>query len=77
MNRRTYKKTPLQRKLSSKEIAQKAMKQHPKELLKNPVIKGIAIVGTVYGVLFISKFIIKEYAAVVLATKKLRDAYRH
>ncbi|WP_024772950.1 hypothetical protein [Aquimarina macrocephali] len=47
-----------------------------KEILKHPVVKGLAIVAALYGVLFISKYVIKEYAEVVIATKKLRDAHR-
>ena len=43
---------------------------------ENPWVKGIAILGVVYGTLFISKYLIKEYAEVVAATKKLRDAHR-
>ncbi|GGX17631.1 hypothetical protein [Aquimarina muelleri] len=47
-----------------------------KILWENPWVKGIAILGAVYGSLFISKYLIKEYAEVVAATKKLRDAHR-
>ena len=45
-------------------------------LLKNPWIKGVVVIGAVYGVLFISKYIINEYAEVIMASKKLRDAYK-
>ncbi|MAQ75121.1 MAG: hypothetical protein CL613_02160 [Aquimarina sp.] len=54
----------------------KDLMHHSKELLKHPLVKGVAIVGAVYGILFISKYIIKEYAEVVIATKKLRNAHR-
>ncbi|WP_108866774.1 hypothetical protein [Aquimarina aquimarini] len=47
-----------------------------KRLVKNPMIKDLLVIGAVYGLLFISKYIIKEYAEVVVASKKLRDAYR-
>ncbi|WP_438712664.1 hypothetical protein ACSTS3_10605 [Aquimarina muelleri] len=47
-----------------------------KILWENPWVKGIAILGAVYGSLFISKYLIKEYAEVVAATKKLRDVHR-
>ncbi|WP_438711077.1 hypothetical protein ACSTS3_21470 [Aquimarina muelleri] len=47
-----------------------------KILWENPWVKRIAILGAVYGTLFISKYLIKEYAEVVAATKKLRDAHR-
>ena len=47
-----------------------------KALLKNPWVKGVVTVGALYGVLFISKYVIREYAEVVAATKKLRDAHR-
>ncbi len=59
-----------------KDKTKRTLTDQSKELLKNPIIKGIAIVGAFYGVLFISKYIIKEYAEVVAATKKLRDAHR-
>ncbi|MFC5048292.1 hypothetical protein ACFSTE_02605 [Aquimarina hainanensis] len=49
---------------------------YSKELLKSPIVKSVAIVAALYGVLFISKYIIREYAQVVAATKKLRDAHR-
>ncbi len=45
-----------------------------KDILKNPIVKGAIIIGGIYGVLFLSKYIINEYAEVVIATKKLRDA---
>ena len=45
-------------------------------LLKNPWIKGAVVIGTIYGILFISKYIINEYAEVIMASKKLRDAYK-
>jgi ribulose 1,5-bisphosphate synthetase/thiazole synthase len=54
----------------------RTMIDQSKEILKHPVVKGVAIVAALYGVLFISKYIIKEYAEVVIATKKLRDAHR-
>ena len=54
----------------------KKMTNQVKILWKNPWVKGIAILGAVYGTLFISKYLIKEYAEVVAATKKLRDAHR-
>ncbi len=60
----------------SSDQIKKTVVSQSKELLKNPIVKGIAIIGTLYGVLFVSKYIIKEYAEVVAATKKLRDAYR-
>jgi hypothetical protein len=47
-----------------------------KALLKNPWVKGVVTIGAFYGVLFISKYVIREYAEVVAATKKLRDAHR-
>lgn len=59
-----------------KDKTKRTLTDQSKELLKNPIVKGIAIVGALYGVLFISKYIIKEYAEVVAATKKLRDAHR-
>ncbi len=49
---------------------------HSKELLKHPGVKAVAVVGILYGILFVSKYVIKEYAEVVAATKKLRDAHR-
>ncbi|WP_027414299.1 hypothetical protein [Aquimarina muelleri] len=54
----------------------KKMANQVKILWENPWVKGIAILGAVYGSLFISKYLIKEYAEVVAATKKLRDAHR-
>lgn len=54
----------------------KKMTNQVKILWENPWVKGIAILGAVYGTLFISKYLIKEYAEVVAATKKLRDAHR-
>ncbi|GGX22881.1 hypothetical protein [Aquimarina muelleri] len=54
----------------------KKMANQVKILWENPWVKGIAILGAVYGTLFISKYLIKEYAEVVAATKKLRDAHR-
>ncbi|KAA1242587.1 hypothetical protein [Aquimarina sp. RZ0] len=54
----------------------KTMVNQSKELLKSPLVKGVVVVGALYGILFISKYIIKEYAEVVAATKKLRDAHR-
>ena len=53
-----------------------SLKKQSKELLKHPIAKGVAVVVTLYGILFVSKYIIKEYAEVVVATKKLRDAHR-
>ncbi len=60
----------------SNEKRKRLLTDQYKELLKNPVVKGVAIVGALYGGLFISKYIIREYAKVVVATKKLRDAHR-
>ncbi|WP_298547655.1 hypothetical protein [uncultured Aquimarina sp.] len=60
----------------SKDKTKRTLANQSKELLKNPVVKGVVIVGALYAVLFISKYIIKEYAEVVASTKKLRDAYR-
>ncbi|MEW7279195.1 hypothetical protein ABW636_11435 [Aquimarina sp. 2201CG1-2-11] len=56
------------------------MKSYPPKtatpLLKNPWIKSVIVIGTIYGFLFISKYIINEYAEVITASKKLRDAYK-
>lgn len=60
----------------SSDQIKKTVVSQSKELLKNPIVKGVTIVGALYGVLFISKYIIREYAEVVAATKKLRDAHR-
>lgn len=43
-------------------------------LWKHPLTKTLVIVGSVYGILFISKYIISEFAEVVIATKKLKNA---
>ncbi len=47
-----------------------------KALLKNPWIKGLIVVGGLYGLLFVSKYVIREYADLITATKKLRNARR-
>ncbi len=47
-----------------------------KPLLKDPWVKGVVVIGAIYGVLFISKYIINEYAEVIKVSKKLRDAYK-
>ncbi len=64
----------------SKQLPNKPIREtmvnQSKELLKSPIVKGVVVVGALYGILFISKYIIKEYAEVVAATKKLRDAHR-
>ena len=41
-------------------------------LWQNPMVKGLVVVGALYGTLFISKYIIREYAEVVVATRKLK-----
>ncbi len=68
-------KSPLRKELKDKDI-HTSMIDHSKELLKHPVVKGAAFIATLYGVMFVSKYIIKEYAELVTATKKLRDARR-
>ena len=52
------------------------MTNQVKILWKNPWVKGVAVLVAIYGALFIAKYLIKEYAEVVAATKKLRDAHR-
>lgn len=74
--RKIIRRERLQNVQLSKEKTKRTLTDQSKELLQHPIVKGVAIVGALYGVLFISKYIIKEYAEVVAATKKLRDAHR-
>lgn len=76
MRRETIIRRKRSQEKSFSEKGTNTLTKHSKELLKNPVIKGVVVVVALYGVLFVSKYIIKEYAEVVAATKKLRDAHR-
>jgi hypothetical protein len=73
--RKIIRRKPLNRKIQQADKG-KEIEDQVKTLWEHPLIKGVAIIGTLYGTLFISKYIIKEYAEVVVASKKLRDAHR-
>ncbi|WP_109098171.1 hypothetical protein [Aquimarina sp. AU58] len=71
--RKMIRRKQLQNNSPTNDQIKKTLTDQSKELLKNPIVQGVAIVGALYGVLFISKYVIREYAEVIAATKKLRD----
>ena len=42
----------------------------------SPFVKATLIIASVYGVLFVSKYFINEYANVIIAAKKLKNAIK-
>jgi len=74
--RRVMRRNNLRKKLLQNEEKTRTVMNQSKELLKHPVAKGLAIAAALYCTLYGSKYIIKQYAEVVVAAKKLRDTHR-
>jgi len=54
----------------------KHIKVKKEPLYQNTLIKASLIIVSVYGALFISKYFVKQYADLIVATKKLWNAKR-
>jgi len=68
--RKVMRRKVLDRKTSTIDKRNK-IKDQAELLWQNPIVKGTVVIGALYGALFISKYIIREYAEVVAATRKL------
>ncbi|WP_025743067.1 hypothetical protein [Aquimarina pacifica] len=52
------------------------LKIESEPLYKNMWVKGALVVASIYGLMFVSKYFISQYADLITATKKLRNAKR-